>query len=178
MIEVKTKGKTIAILTGLGVVALVGCVFAFRGSLVERWYLWKLESGGEAERAVAVRTLTELGSNRAVPYLVRMLSDQQGTKSNLVALRALLEIAGIGSAEQGHAYCKLLLEEKSKAFVVKTLGEPREKRTSDFAVPMYGSTDDFPEFDEQWIYTASLERVLIYFKRGKVTLAIDEWSDW
>src|SRR5262245_5607890 len=71
MRTMKTKGRRIAIVMGLlGVVMMIGTGIATKDRVLERWYVWKLDTGYHEERLAAARALGELHSAWAVPFLI------------------------------------------------------------------------------------------------------------
>ncbi len=59
----------------LGTAALIVAAITFQRPLRERYWLWKLESGGtKEERLTAAERLEELGSVRAIPSLIDALA--------------------------------------------------------------------------------------------------------
>ena len=65
------RGKVVAWCSvALGAVVLAVCGFVFRDAMIERWYIHQLRSGDEGKRKAAAEKLGEMGSVRAVPYLL------------------------------------------------------------------------------------------------------------
>ena len=60
-----------------GVVVLVAAGIALKRPIIEQWYVWQLESGGEAEKKVALERLEEMGSVKAVPHFLELILDAQ-----------------------------------------------------------------------------------------------------
>lgn len=72
-------GKRTTIAVGiLGVAAALGAGISLRVTLVEQWWIWRLESGEFADRFEAARRLGAMGSRRAIPGLVELLSESHG----------------------------------------------------------------------------------------------------
>jgi HEAT repeat protein len=73
------RGRRMALLAaGAGVLVLVGAGIALRAQALERWYLWRLESGSFTERLRAARELGKMRSTRALPGLVVLLRECRG----------------------------------------------------------------------------------------------------
>src|SRR2546422_5775207 len=68
------KGKVLALrIASLGVIVLVSAGFMVKQRLLERWYLWRLEKGSEAEQFVVAGKLGDMRSMLAVPVLIEVL---------------------------------------------------------------------------------------------------------
>jgi hypothetical protein len=75
MIAMKPRGKIVAFSTAaVGLVVLAGVAVARKESILERWYLWRLESEELEDRVHAAEKLGELGSAKAVPLLIRSVA--------------------------------------------------------------------------------------------------------
>jgi HEAT repeat protein len=61
----------------VGVAVLVGAGFALKRPILERWYLWELDSEDDEQRKLAAQKLGELESVKAVPKLLQVLRDYQ-----------------------------------------------------------------------------------------------------
>ena len=77
-----------------------------------------------------------------------------------------------------HASRKLLIEGWSPQQVELHFGGPKEKKKFGFMEPKYGVPKSLPESDEQWIYQEDMGHRLVFFHQGKVSLALEEWSDF
>ncbi len=77
-----------------------------------------------------------------------------------------------------HASCALAIEGRDAAWVREEFGETPEIVRPPFAELTYGQPPDPPAADEQWVYRESLQHLVLYFKDGKVVLAVAEWTDW
>jgi hypothetical protein len=77
-----------------------------------------------------------------------------------------------------HASCALAIEGWDEDAVREAFGETPEILRPPSAELMYGQPQETPPADEQWVYARTLEHVVLYFKDGKVVLAVAEWSDW
>jgi len=77
-----------------------------------------------------------------------------------------------------HASCQLLIDGWTQDQVLTRYGSPKHKRGSGFETPRYGFPKSLPACDEQWIYPMELGHRLVFLNRGKVVLAIEEWTDW
>lgn len=68
------QGRRTALIAALlGVAMLVASSLACRRPLLERWYAWRFDVGAEEEKIEAAVKLGELGSDRAVPWLLETL---------------------------------------------------------------------------------------------------------
>ena len=92
---------------GLGIVVLLIAAFASRRVILEEWYISKLESTDEETRKKAAESLTEYGSERSIPPLIRAHSD---------SLRSLMETQRARSDALPHLERKLarLLEQQTE----------------------------------------------------------------
>lgn len=68
--ETSSKRVVVQVLLASSAAAVVAAGFCSWRPLLERWYLWKLESTDEHERKSAAHSLRELRSMRAVPTLL------------------------------------------------------------------------------------------------------------
>ena len=91
------RGKLVAWYSvTLAVVVLAACGFVFRDAFVEEWYIRRLRSGDEKEVEAAAEKLVEVGSVRAVPYLLEAFADHSSGSSTRKAVfceTALLRIS-------------------------------------------------------------------------------------
>jgi hypothetical protein len=80
----------------------------------------------------------------------------------------------------GHASRELLVVGWDESAVRKRFGSPGSKQTADFTPPAYRASIVPPGVDEQWTYSLfnGMGHRLVYFARGHVVLAIEEWSDY
>ncbi len=70
------KGRLFALAAAsAGLITLLGAGLASNGFLVEQWWLYRLQSGGEAEKRAAIAKLGEMRSVRAIPRLIKLLDD-------------------------------------------------------------------------------------------------------
>ena len=60
----------------LGLAVLVAAGATFQRPLLERWYLWRLDSKNEAERKVGAQKLGEIGSLKAIPRLLEIFRQE------------------------------------------------------------------------------------------------------
>ena len=75
----------------LGLLVLLGAGYAaFKDKALEQCYLWKLEWEDEDDRKAAAEQLGEMGSLRAVPYLMRQLTELEAKRSSAISLGWLL----------------------------------------------------------------------------------------
>jgi len=79
----------------------------------------------------------------------------------------------------GHASRELLIAGWYASAVTEQFGAPAKTRKADFTQPAYGGKVP-ANVDEQWAYpyANNMGHRLIYFSRGRVVLAIEEWSDF
>jgi hypothetical protein len=67
------RGKLAALAAlSIGVIVLAASGFAFRGRILERWYIHRLDSEDPAVQERAAAKLAELGSACAVPRLIEI----------------------------------------------------------------------------------------------------------
>jgi hypothetical protein len=79
----------------------------------------------------------------------------------------------------GHASHELLIVGWAPTAVEKHFGKPSEKRTTDLVRPIYNTASMPAHADEQWIYPCgTMGHRLIFLSRGRVVLALEEWSDF
>src|SRR6476620_9945723 len=79
----------------------------------------------------------------------------------------------------GHASRELLIAGWDAPAVQKQFGAPAHTRKADFHQPMYRNAKLPATVDEEWSYpSTTMGHRLIYFSRGRVVLAIEEWSDF
>ncbi len=71
--EPRSKKAVLFLVIVSGVVVVVAAGFALKRPLLEKWYLWKLESGDEEERKTSAERLGEMGSKSAVRPLIELL---------------------------------------------------------------------------------------------------------
>jgi len=70
------RGRTAAISTGvLGLLSIGGLGFALRNPILERWYIWKLDSGNYTEKYRAALELGKLHSTKAIPQLIALMKE-------------------------------------------------------------------------------------------------------
>jgi hypothetical protein len=168
-------------LTTFAVAALffVGGSLALRRRLAEEWWLLRLGSSDDAVREIALERLGEVGSTRCVPRIRAVLAAEESHCTSHRALDALCNIGRISTATLGHASREWTgMQGMAANAVVALLGPPRVRQTEGFSGPMYAWPQTRPAFDEQWIYFACLDRVIVHFKDGRVVLAVEEWSDF
>jgi hypothetical protein len=77
-----------------------------------------------------------------------------------------------------HASRQLLIDGWTPERVQGLHGKPKETRRTQFTAPKYGVPKALPEMDEQWYFPLEMGHRLVFFKQGKVVLAIEEWSDF
>ena len=103
-------------------------------------------------------------------------------KGGTVVLRQHQERAAIEGVERkmiGHASAELLLQGKSEEDICRLLGKPVKRiQTPPFKELKYHPSMVIPEADTQWIFAKDMEWTVVYFKSGRVVLAIQEWSDF
>ncbi|MEM7234491.1 MAG: hypothetical protein AAF517_20090, partial [Planctomycetota bacterium] len=94
----RTKRRLLAWIVCLGLVVL-GCIsWGARSSLLERWYLFRLESTDVAVQDRACQALGEMKSSLAVPRLLDLLEERPGNAPFLSAPgAALCEIGGVAA---------------------------------------------------------------------------------
>ena len=87
-----------AIVLGAAVLAAAGA--ASQTLLLERWWMWKLDSEDLPARLDAAEKLGRMGSRRSIPKLVQLLQDSDGqmekTRDFALAGRVADIIAGLG----------------------------------------------------------------------------------
>ena len=110
-----SKGRRLSyLIISLGLVVLVVAVYAFRGPILEQWYLWKLDSAQGQERWAAAKQLQILGSEAAEDWYISRLEEDQN--------RAAGELSDLGSIKAIAALIEKLPEDYSSSHsVVKAL---------------------------------------------------------
>lgn len=84
----RIRGKAVAIF--LGVVAVTSCVVALAPTMLEFWYISKLDDDNDDVRHRAIRRLGEMRSTFAAPSIAELL--RESSPDYDMARRALLEI--------------------------------------------------------------------------------------
>ena len=90
------------------------------------------------------------------------------------------EEASLDAKMLTHASRQLIITDWTENRVRRRWGEPSEVHEGDFFAPRYGQPATMPSADRQWVYVepAKLSHRLIWFRDGKVVLAVEEWSDF
>ena len=84
----------------------------------------------------------------------------------------------ISKRPMGFCQAEIMISGRTRGQVLQYFGEPAEKEYRRFRKPFYGFPESVRSVDEQWIYyPGGLRHVFIYFCKGRVVLAVEEWSD-
>ena len=97
----RSKKAIVLLVIVSGVVVLVAAGFAFKRPLLEQWYVWQVESGGEEQKEVALEKLEEMGSVKAVPHFLELILDAQvsaTSSTNLSVFSAFSTLFSCGTA--------------------------------------------------------------------------------
>lgn len=74
------------------VVVALAAGLSLKRPLVEQWYLWQAESGGDEEKRVALGKLQEMGSVKAIPHFLELILDAQISQDSVRFGRRMLQI--------------------------------------------------------------------------------------
>ena len=89
----RSKKAFVLLVIVSGILVVVAAGFALKRPLLERWYIWQLESQDEEETKRAAERLGAMRSVRAVPLLVQMFERQPVIdRSRHYTLKALVRI--------------------------------------------------------------------------------------
>jgi hypothetical protein len=88
--------------------------------------------------------------------------------------------ADVKTRSLGHASEQLLVAGWTMVQVKGHFGEPHIRSATETRKPAYGLPADMPEYDQQWVYidAGKMTNTLVYFRHGRVVLAIREWTDF
>lgn len=110
------RGKAIALTAGLlGTTVVIASGFAFKGQIQERYWLWKVQGGDEAESAIAAEKLAQMRSQSAVPILIRLVQRECSSPRN----------RDLGPYYFSSALAKM--EVSAVPALIKTLGDKDQK---------------------------------------------------
>ncbi len=149
-----TKGRRLTyLIISLGLLVLVVAVYAFRGPILEQWYLSKLESEDEEERKLAAERLVELHSVIAIPRLTELFRTEPIEEPHLPYSAEALAKIGKPAVP---ALCNLLGEQHhtNRRDFIWTIGAIGEK--AEAAVPYLIHSLE----DEDWVVRQTTAEVL------------------
>ena len=113
----------------------------------------------------------------ALFFLFWLCGCEQPKKANSTSNLPTQTKSKIKTKTLTHGSQQLLIGGWSQQQVKQHYGTPKKKVISDFKRPNYRAPRVLPKCDEQWFYPLNLGHRLIYFEKGKVVLAVEEWSD-
>ena len=92
----------------LRLLVLVVAVYAFRGPILEQWYVWELKTATEEERWTIAEKLEGLGSEAAEDWYIGRLD----SKSFETRKRAAVKLANLRSQKAIPQFLSLLKQDK------------------------------------------------------------------
>ena len=87
-----------------------------------------------------------------------------------------MKLMAVRTTLLGHYTYKLYMDGWTKAQVRTQYGAPKEINTTKFRATAYHVVKALPSADTQWYYPSGLSHRIIWFKEGKVVLALQENS--